>query len=263
MFVLFAIVIVEIASIFVVSSVNPQTVPQVKNSISHIFPAVFAQDATGSAIPSEIPTDQASPTDTSQPSPSGNSTLNPTESPTEMPQASSETPPKNNATGSAAAPQNQPQGNETVVLDESQQQAQEASQAVITGNDMISGPVENIDDKVEQEAAAQDQKLEQTKTPEEKATLSINFAQESVKSAERSLKKDDIQTTAYVVQRISDQIDAAASNAQKSNNPKVLQNLSGFCQQADFSLRTQQLAVSEEMAQDFEIVRGKCLNITQ
>lgn len=290
-----ALIIVEILSVFLISSANPYTISKLKHNIAKAVPQVFAEDATSSADTSTPAPDNSSSTppqdnstNTSQPSDQTTSAPTDQTAPTEQSPTATEVPQStnndqsqatpsevnnsqtNNATPSSSeSPVSPPSVSESesqtqpVVLDESQQQAQAASQTVITGNDMISGPVENIDKNVEEQSAMQDDKLEQAKTPEEKASLSVDFANQSVKATEQSLKNDDIQTTAFVVQRISDQIDTAVSSAQLSSNTKALEQVSSFCKQADLIFRTQQLSVPEEAAQDFEIVRGKCLNVTQ
>lgn len=296
MFILPAVIIIEIFSIFVIPNASSDSFSNFKYGINHILPAVFAEDASNSATPEQsspqpasdqtpsTPSDTTPPADNLQPTvqPSDTSLPNPTESPQGNPSDTTPSSPEPSATESPtqesqSSPNetNNPQTNQQsgsasesngttpVVLDETQEQAQTASQTVISGGDMISGPLENIDKNVEQMSNAQDQKLEEAKTPDEKATLSVGFAQDSVKAAEQSLKNDDLQTATYVVQRISDQIDTAVLNAQSSTGSKPLQELSSFCKQADFAFRTQQLAVPEEAVQDFEIVRGKCLNVNQ
>lgn len=231
-----------------------------KQLIHKALPPVFAQDESTSTPDSSV-TDTPSTADSSTPSPTDQLQSTPDEnSPTPTDSGNLSESPTTTVEPSITPDQSQDQ---PVVLDESQKQAQAASDIVVTSQDVISGPVENINSAVEQMSAMQDQKLEQAKTPDQKATLSVDFAQQSVKELEQSLKNHDLATTIFVVQRISNLIDMAASNAQSSKSTVPLQNLSAFCNQANFLLRTEQLEVPDEAAQDFEIAQGKCLNVIQ
>lgn len=270
-----------------------------KQAIHKVLPPVFAQDAgsssdTSTDNTSPTPDSSALPTDTSQPTvltpteaQSSNSitptdSIQPTDSSTPGPtdQLQPTTPDENSPTptGSSTGTDNTSESptvsvepsiipdqsqDQPVVMDENQKQAQAASDVVVTSQDVISGPLEHIDSGVEQMSTMQDQKLEQAKTPDQKATLSVDFAKQSIKELEQSLKNDDLATTTFVAQRISSQIDMATSNAQSSKSTTALQNLSAFCNQANLLLRTEQLAVPDEAAQDFEIAQGKCLNVAR
>ncbi len=127
----------------------------------------------------------------------------------------------------------------------------------------MGGPAEEVNSKVAEAAQKQDVQLESAQTPQESAALSIDFAKDSVKAVESSLRSDDFSTTSYVMQRLEDHIDRALENSKKSGSVTLAAKLKTFCLQADMLFRTQQLIVPEGAEQDVAIVRAKCFNITQ
>jgi len=257
------IVVLELISIIVVVS-SASSLGSFK-TWGYALP-VFAQE--------ELPPPDSTPVDSApvEPTPSDSAPMEPTTAPSD---SANPTPAQNlnpdlmqpalqaSPTAQTSAVPIPPSNSQSVVLDQSQQETQISAQTILTSGDIVSGPAENVNEKVQEKAASQDQKLENVKTPEEKTTLSIDFAKDSVKEIEQQIKNNDFSTTVFVVQRLSNQIDTALQNSQVSSNSKSIQSLTKFCNQAEVSLRTQLLTVPGEAEQDFEIARAKCLNITQ
>ena len=139
----------------------------------------------------------------------------------------------------------------------------QASQTVLTSSDIVSGQAEETDPKAEAMAQKQDEMLSKAQTPQEQATLSLDFAKDTVKSIEQHIKSDDFRTTTFEIQRLNANIDNLVQNSQKSNNIQLQNSAKTFCRQVDLLLKTQQLSVPEEAEQDFQIARAKCMEVSQ
>lgn len=183
--------------------------------------------------------------------------------PTEAPQTNqssdqtspSEQPSQSNSSGSDSSQ------SFSVISDEPA--VSQASTTVLNSNDIIGGPAETVDKKSVEMSQKQDEQIAKANTPAETATLSIDFAKDSVREVEHNIRSDDFSTASFVTQRLSDQVDTALEQSQKVGSKNLSNQLKSFCKQADLLLRSQQLAVPEEGEQDFEIIRGKCLDIVQ
>ncbi len=139
------------------------------------------------------------------------------------------------------------------------------STSILNPEDVVSTP-ENISSSVVNNAQKEDQLVQGTQDPQQKATLLTNFADNSLPTISDNLKSQDFSTVSYLVQRLSADVEQTQSIVSNTNNAitnqQVKQKLATFCNQADSSLKTQQLQVPENLEQDIEIVRGDCL-ITQ
>jgi len=275
------LLVVEILSALLVSSATQNTISSVKNSFRHL-PLVFAQEdpAVDSIQPldssldtSSSPSDAEVSSQTANPDQSSNTTtdsnqslLNEANSQAEVQTFQPDQPldQKNqpNDQFSQAGSLN-PDSSQSFSVTAGDSLVSQASSTVLTSNNLVEGPAENIDQKVEDNAKKEDEQLRQATTPQEIAILSIDFAKNSIKQIETHLRSDDFSTTSFVAQRLSDQIDNARNQAQKKEGGAFSQRLKTFCLQADILLRSQQLVVPENNEQDFEIIRGKCLDITK
>lgn len=328
------ILIIEIISALLISSVTPNAAATIKHSLYQVFPSALAQEDsnpppdssvappsdTAPAAPSDSqPAQQSSsPSDSSsQPSSSDQSipanpgsstpdqlqnpsntapTLNPDQTqatttnndstllndinsqaqegltetsagPTEMPTGASQT----NQSSDQITPGEQlsqssnptPESSQSFSVISDEPEVAQASTTVLNSEDIVGGPAETVDTKTVETAQKQDEQIAKANTPQETATLSIDFAKDSVKEVEHNIRSDDFSTASFVTQRLSDHIDTALEQSQKLGSTKLSNQLKSFCRQADLLLRSQQLVVPEQGEQDFEIIRGKCLNISQ
>lgn len=291
-----ALIIVEIVSVFVVSSANPYSVSKLRHDIVRLIPQVLAQDATPSAETSTPTPDNASsapsqdtgsnssqPTDQStsssieqtapgEPSPTTEGEPQGTNSESSLmneinsspsPQSQTQTNESNPTNTPEALPNTPGQTSKPITATVEEPVVSQASSTILNSSDIIGGPAEEVDEKTVENAQKQDEEIEKAKDPVQAGSLSIDFAKDSVKEAENHIRSDDFSTTSFVVQRISEQIDTASFQTQKTGSAKLSGELSSLCRQTDLVLKSQQLVVPEEGEQDFEIVRGKCLNITQ
>ncbi len=277
------LLVVEILSALLVSSATPNTISSIKSSFRH-FPFALAQEdpAADSTQPPDSSLDtSASPSDaqvssqTANPDQSSNTTTDPNQSLLNEANSQAETQIQASQPDQSLDQKNQPndQFSQASSLNPDSSQSfsviagdslvSQASSTVLTSSNLVEGPAENIDQKVEENAKKEDEQLRQATTPQEIAILSIDFAKDSIKQIETHLRSDDFSTTSFIAQRLIDQIDTARNQAQKTEGGASSQRLKTFCVQADILLRSQQLVVPENNEQDFEIIRGKCLDITK
>lgn len=149
----------------------------------------------------------------------------------------------------------------TINESSSQLQVANASEIAINSDDLISSPIE-VDKQTERKANQEDQSLENA-TAEKQQALLIDYASNKILDLAKTIKSDDYSTASFLTQRLNDQLDKAQNII--ASNPTIAnvgrQSLKKFCSRADLILKTEQLAVPEELEQDIEIARGKCLNI--
>ncbi len=263
------VLVVEIISALLISSVTPNTVSTIKHSLHQVFPLAIAQED-----PTPVSTDQpsdsssdsqpaqqsSSPSDTTQTSTTDNNStlLNDINSqaqqgPTDVPQTNQSSDQTNQA--------NDKSQSFSVIVDEPA--VSQASITVLNSADIVGGPAEIVDEKTVAMTQKQDEQIAKANTPAEAAGLSIDFAKDSIKEVENHIRVDNFSTISFVTQRLSNHIDTALEQSQKVGSTKLSNQLKSFCKQADLLIRSQQLVVPEQGEQDFEIIRGKCLDITQ
>lgn len=266
-------------------STNSASATEIRQMIKSVLgSSIIAQDVQ----PTDTPQDQPPPSDTppndqTPPSPASNqqpaSNSQPTETPSPLatdiplqdqvnydqtnPQTSPEASPSETPLQSPSLPET-PLPSElpsTISESSSQLEVANASEIAINSDDLISSPIE-VDKETQHKANQEDQSLE-NETPEKQQTLLINYASNKILDLAKTIKSDDYATTSFLTQRLNDQLDKAqniiASNPTTANAGR--QSLKKFCSGADLILKTEQLAVPEELEQDIEITRGKCLNI--
>lgn len=182
---------------------------------------INVQQAPEGNPPSETPSESPSPTETPQPS--------------EMPTTTEET--------------------------SSQMQTVAAGNIVTNSEDLVSAP-EGISSQAENKADQEDKSLENV-TPQQESSLLINYASDKISDINANIKTNDYSTASFLTQRLNDQINQTQNiiNTNSSAAPLAKQNLIKFCDKADLVLKTEQLAVPEELEQDIEIARAKCLNL--
>lgn len=185
------------------------------------------------------PSEQSSPfpTDSSSPQTTPEITPNPSSSP---------------------APTGNPgdQGTQTPALSEQ-------VMTVLDPASVVSNPT--VDQNVEQQLQNQNQAVLQAVTPEAKTAVSINSGQQDLGVINNALKKDQFSDVSVVTQDLGQHIDqslGAINQTPPQQSGALRQNLVSFCTQTDAALRSAEEMVPEELEQDIEINRAKCLNIT-
>ena len=128
-----------------------------------------------------------------------------------------------------------------------------------------SGP-EEIDPRAEEKTAQEESALVQTATAQEETSLLIQFADEKINDINDSLDANDAATADYAVGRMNSQIDDALANIGSlapEQSRQLKEKIIALAEKAEPELRAAQLIVPEDMEQDFEIARGKLLNIEE
>ncbi len=137
--------------------------------------------------------------------------------------------------------------------------------SVLNPSDFLNSQ-ESINQQAIDEAKTEDEQIRQVSDPGEQTKLLISFAVDKVKDINNSIKNDDFASTNFASQRFDADIDRAVANLQNlppDQSKQLKKQLINFCTQADFILRSAELSVPEEVEQDLEINRAKCLNIGQ
>lgn len=137
--------------------------------------------------------------------------------------------------------------------------------SVLNPGDLLNSP-EAINQQSLDEAKKEDELIGKTGDPAEQTKLLISFAVDKVKDINNSIKNDDFASTNFASQRFDADIEKAVANLQNlppNESKQLKKQLTNFCTQADFILRSAELSVPEEAQQDLEINRAKCINIGQ
>jgi len=145
------------------------------------------------------------------------------------------------------------------------EESQIQTTALLNAAETINNP-DHIDPKSVEEIKTEEVKIDQAKTPEEKTSLLIDFAKDKVKDINSSTDNNDFATTLFATQRLTDQIRKAQDTIQQlppDKKTNLTKQLASFCRQADLLLRSNQLSVPEDIEQDIEIGRGKCLEVQE
>lgn len=141
------------------------------------------------------------------------------------------------------------------------QQTISQNMAVLNPQELTSSP-ENINPQSNDEANKEEEKLNQITDPKKQIEQLIINSVDKVKDIHENLVKDDFSTANFASQRFNDQIDRALDSLQslpKIQADQFKKQMTKFCNQADLVLRNAQLAVPEDLEQDLEINRGRCL----
>lgn len=121
---------------------------------------------------------------------------------------------------------------------------------------------ENISDESVEKVKKEEEKLGESKNPQEEGSLLIDFSKDKIKDIDKFLRSDDFASTNFATLRLNVYLDRLVENIQKaplSDGIGLKSKLKNFCKQADFILRSEELTIPEEAEQDVEIARGKCL----
>lgn len=289
----FAIILamqIIIGGIILNTSSNSSPAKSVRHSIKQVLgSSLLAQDATPTDTPTpDQPTDTPTP-DQTQPT----DTPIPTEQPTDTPAvADTPTPDQIQPTDTPTLPptedisptptqeQNTPSPIDTIIpsIDQISPTSTSESDTIPTSdsslppqiNAVIINPsdvltnTDNINQSAINISNRQDEALALAVTPQEKTNLLISSAQNNVQEITTNLVSNDFTTTSFLTQRLVGELTQTQQVVQAApaiNQNQLQQEAKAFCQKVDFSLKTQQLQVPEELEQDIEIARGTCLNI--
>jgi len=228
--------------------------------------AILAQDATPAPVDTTAPpVDITVPPDTSAPAentPEAAPEAPPTEAaPEAVPQETLESPPE--AALEAPPVETQPvtEGQTVAPAIEFNSQEKEAVSEV--------GSLTNVDNIAPAEvdkAQSEDAQMAQITTPEESVSLLIDLVGNKTDDISNLTENSDFTTTTFVAQRIDNQIDQALAElgglSPEASSP-LKEKLIQFSEIAEPIFRSEQLVVPDNLEQDFEIIRGKLLNIQQ
>lgn len=292
-----AVIIAQLLTIILIvnSSSSLPKLNQTKHHLSKVLGVHIAQTETPSDQPQTNP--QSSP-DSSPPPPSNSSTETSQPTPTEQTPTteqpspySSPTPDNpsyfndivNPTTPSSAEQPNQsptpaqPNPSESTTPTATPEQSSPTPQPSINPQEVspiqtaavlnpqeVLNSLEALSPQAIDEAKKEEAQISQTTDPSDQTKLLINFTADKVKDISTSIKNDDFSSTNFASQRFNENIDRAYDNLQKLPPAQSLQlqrQLAGFCAQADFVLRSAELSVPEEVEQDLEINRAKCLSL--
>ncbi len=137
--------------------------------------------------------------------------------------------------------------------------------SVLNPTDTINS-LEGIKEQAVQEALKEEETIAAATNPIDQTKLSIDYAQDKVRDINDALKTDDFASLNFASQRFNQNLDRAVEKldlVSPAESGKLKKQLSNFCDQADLVLRYSELAVPEEVEQDLEINRGRCLAVTQ
>ncbi len=252
----------------------------IRHSIKTVLGAFIAQD-TPPADQTVQDTTQPTPTDEPSPSPTETIPASPATDVLQAPinQPEPQTTPAQDETSllnPTPTPQESPSAEITPSLSEIAQGngAQESTFSTDTSlsstvNDNVTNPgssvetADNVAQTVLDKARKEDQEIEAEQDPKQQTDSLINLAGEKVADINQSISQNDFSTGSFLTQRLTSQIEKAQENLQKINpadKKNMEQKLKTFCKQADLGLKSEQLAVPEELEQDIEIARGLCLS---
>lgn len=285
--VIYLLLALQLLALVVILSITPKSnsAIQIRHALRNVLGSSIisqdvptqdttAQDQTPAPDNSNPqPTDQPStqPADTSTPSPSDNSSsanqvnpdsTNPNTSPLEG-QINTQPSPEISPSETPSAPEMpNPSDTPTPTAESSSQLETQVATGVIINSEEISSTPQEIDDQAQNEAISEDKALGNA-TPEQEFSLLTNYATNKISGIENNIQLNDYSTVSFLIQRLNDQIDQTQKivNANPAVSLSAKQNLKKFCNQADSVLKTEQLAVPEELEQDIEIARSKCLNL--
>ncbi len=147
------------------------------------------------------------------------------------------------------------------LANEQLQQTISQTQAVLNPEELTSSP-ESINPKSVDEAKKEEETLNQITDPKKQTAQLIINSVDKIKDINENIIKADFSTANFASQRFNDQINRALDNLQSlpTSQANLLKSqVITFCNQADLILRNAQLSVPEDLEQDLEINRAKCL----
>ncbi len=134
--------------------------------------------------------------------------------------------------------------------------------ALVDTNQLLSSP-DSISEEVTNKTKDEETKIENTKAPQEKATLILDLAKDKVTQISQNSDQNDFAGANFQATRLTDQLQKVQDIIKTLPTGQSLQltrQLQNFCKRSDFSLKSNQLIVPEQSEQDVEIARGQCLS---
>lgn len=259
---------VKIAQEITPTDPNPSTTPETTPP-SSTQPAPETSPEASSA-PSETTT-QANPTDQSETSPQPQQETSPSSPDQNQPQGTSPT------SGNSPADTEQRINSLNQIFEiepaspspPSQSESSPEQQATISQNMAVLNPEEltssseSINPQAIDEVKKEEAVLDKIADPEKQTAQLLINSVDKIKDINQEIIKDDFASTNFASQRFNDQIDRALENINslpKAQAQKLQVQLTKLCNQADLVLRNAELSVPEDLEQDLEINRGRCLN---
>ena len=210
---------------------------------------------------------QPEPSPTPEPTPAQNSTQSSPDALTTTPTSSQDSTAALNQIlnnpAPAPAPDQNLQQNQPETTQPTQQESS-VSQTVATLNpEEFTSSAENINPQVVEEVKKEEGKLDQLTDPQQQVEQLVTNSVDKIQDIHQTIIKDDFTDTNFASQRFNDQLDrtvAGLSNLPPAQGKSLKQQLITLCQKTlDPILRNAELSVPEDIEQDLEMNRGRCL----
>ncbi len=167
------------------------------------------------------------------------------------------------------SPTPQPTGEQASPSPSSQVEPSQEQQATISQNMAVLNPEEltssseSINPQAVDEVKKEEEVLDKINDPQKQTAQLLINSVDKIKDINQQIIKDDFASTNFASQRFNDQIDRALENINslpKAQAQKLRVQLTKLCNQADLVLRNAELSVPEDLEQDLEINRSRCLS---
>ncbi len=189
------------------------------------------------------------------------------ETPPEAP--TQEGPPQQTGQETAPPPENSPAQIETTqALEETPLQGSSKATFQLLDSSVfpdvtVATPSDKLSEQTVTEVTQQNEQLDNAKTPQDQASLLVQFETSNVQNLNTNLKNNKFDDLAFNAERLSYQIDKTIDAIQSLNQTQSQEfrnKIDTICKNANYLLRPGELLVPEGLEQTIEITRGKCFN---
>jgi hypothetical protein len=141
-----------------------------------------------------------------------------------------------------------------------------ANTAAVINPDSVINTTQNLTQDTIDQVSQEETSINNETDPIAQTQILLDLGTNNVEALNDSIKMSNWSSVNFTTQRLNDVIDRASDNSNKAGsleNLALRQQISDLCETSDPILRVYALTVPQDLEQDIEIGRGKCLKLQQ